>query len=99
MADPLTPKGVVVVPPDVVHIDIHDQVSKFLKTEVKDGQTMAMLALETQRGVNFAVAHKAHVADGFFEGDWVVESWIGKSGWDGPLKKGLNGGVQVMWST
>jgi len=92
----LPPKpGVAVMPPSLIHLDIHEQVSKFLKTELKEGQTMVALSLQTDRGLNIAIAHKEKVADGFFEGDWVVESWIGKSGWDKPLA----GGIQVMWST
>lgn len=87
--------GVVVLPPPAVHLDIHTQVQKFLKAELKDGQTMAMLSLTTDQGLNLAIAHKEKVTEGFFEGDWIVESWIGKSGFDKPLA----GGIQVMWST
>ena len=92
-------KGVVLTPPERVHIDIHDQVTKFLKQEVADGQTMAMVGIQTDRGINFAIAHKERVTEGFFEGDWVVESWIGKSGWDKGLKDGWAGGLQVVWAT
>ncbi len=95
MTPPLPTPGVVLTPPGAIHLDIHDQVQRFLKTEIKDGQTMAMLSLQTDRGLNFAIAHKEKVADGFFEGDWIVESWIGKSGFSKPLA----GGIQVMWST
>lgn len=91
---PLLP-GVVITPPAAVHIDVHDQVSKFLKTEVAPGKTVALVSLTTDRGLNFALAHKRTVTEGFLEGDWVVESWIGKSGFDKPLA----GGIQVMWST
>jgi hypothetical protein len=89
------PRGVVVVPASVPHIDIHAEVQKFLKAELTDGQTMAILSLKTDTGLNLAIAHKEKVADGFFEGDWIVEGWVGKSGWDKPLA----GGIQVMWST
>ena len=92
---PLQSPGVVTVAPAKIHLDIHDQVQKFLKTEIKDGQTVAMLQVQTDRGANLVIAHKEKVTDGFFEGDWVVESWIGKSGWDKPLE----GGIQVVWST
>ncbi len=95
---PPAPPGVVVAPPQVVHLDIHDQVMKSLQRDVEPGHTLAMLSIQTGKGINLAVAHKEKVTDGFFEGDWVVESWIGKSGWDQPIDKGWAGGVQVMWS-
>ena len=55
--------GVVVAQPERVHIDIHDQVTKFLKKEVADGQTMAMVGIQTDKGLNFAIAHKEKVTD------------------------------------
>jgi hypothetical protein len=92
------PPGVVVAPPETVHFDIHDQVMKSLRRDVEPGHTMAMVSIQTDRGVNLAIAHKEKLANGFFAGDWVVEGWIGKSGWDQPLKQGWASGVQVMWS-
>lgn len=95
---PPTAPGVVLVPASAVHIDIHDQVMKSLGRDVEPGHTLAMIGIQTGKGINFAIAHKEKVADGFFEGDWVIESWIGKSGWQEPIDKGWAGGVQVMWS-
>jgi hypothetical protein len=97
MTTPHTP-GVVVASPETVHVDIHDQVMKSLRRDVEPGHSLAMVSITTDRGVNLAFAHKERAENGVFEGDWVVESYIGKSGWDQPLNKGWGGGVQVMWS-
>lgn len=96
---PNQPQGVVITPPGAVHIDIHEQVMKSLRKDVEPGHFVAMVGIQTDRGINFAVARKDHVTEGIFKGDWVVESWIGKSGWNKPLSTdGFQGGVQVMWS-
>lgn len=91
MAEP--PTGVVTVPPSAVHLDIHKAVQQALQG-VKDGQTMAVVNVQTGRGVNLAIAHRERVTTGVFKGDWIVETWVGKSGWQQPVE----GGATLAWS-
>ena len=90
---PVAFAGVVTVPPEAVHIDIHDQVMKSL-AGIKDGKTMAVVNVQTGRGMNLAVAHREQVAEGIWKGSWTVATWIGKSGWSEPIA----GGATVAWS-
>ena len=82
--------GVVTVPARDVHIDIQAEVAKSLK-DVPDGKTMAILSLQTHAGGNLAVAHR-------FNKHWGVVAWVGKSGWDQPLKRSAAGGVSIAYS-
>lgn len=94
---PLGEKGVAVARATAVHIDIHKEVARVL-TGVKPGATMAALSITTDAGVNLAIAHKKIITSGpdFLKGgEWGVELWIGKSGWD---RTPPAGGVQIMFS-
>jgi len=82
--------GVVTVPQSSVHLDIQRQVTQFLQG-VQPGTTMAVLNLHSKSGVNLAVAHK-------FGDHWDTALWIGKSGWDTPLKDSVEGGVTLTYS-
>lgn len=85
--------GVVTVPTQAVHIDIQDQVMKSL-AGVGAGKTMAVVNVQTGKGMNLAIAHRETVEDGFLKGEWTVATWVGKSGWNAPVV----GGATVAWS-
>lgn len=87
---PVSFAGVVTVPVDVVHFDIQEQVQKMLAT-VEPGTTMAVLRLHTHAGANLAIAHR-------FENDLRVSLWVGKSGWDQPLKRSGAGGIELTYA-
>lgn len=82
---PETP-GVAVVPPQVVHFDIHEQVMQSL-AGLPVNHTVAIVRLQTGSGINMAVAHK-------FDDNWTVEAFVGKTGWQRPV----HGGAQVVFS-
>lgn len=85
--------GVVTVPASAVHIDITDQVMKILEG-VEDGKTMAVVNVQTRRGINLAIAHRERVADGIWKGSWTVATYVGKSGWSEPVA----GGATIAWT-
>lgn len=78
--------GVVTVPAKSIHIDIRREVAKVLEG-VDPGETMAVLNVQTGRGINLALAHK-------FNDEWQVDLYVGKSGWQSPVE----GGVTVSFS-
>lgn len=77
--------GVVTVAPQAVHQSIKSQVDAALQG-VKAGKTMAVLNVKTGSGLNLAIAHRGEIAGG----EWEVVTWIGKSGWQKPLDKGVS---------
>lgn len=87
---PTKEQGVVTVPLSSIHESIQRSVDESLK-HVEPGTTMAVLSLHTQTGINLAIAHK-------FNDHFKVVTWIGKSGWDKPLKKDGAGGVSFTYS-
>jgi hypothetical protein len=85
--------GVVTVPREAVHIDIAEQVQKAL-AGVADGKVMAVVNVQTGKGMNLAIAYREKVADGIWKGSWTVGAYVGKSGWNAPVE----GGATVAWS-
>ena len=82
--------GVVTVAPQSVHQSIKSQVDDALRG-VKEGKTMAVLNVKTGSGLNLAIAHRDVFKTGMLEGaQWEVVAWVGKSGWQKPLDKGVS---------
>lgn len=55
------------------------------------GVTTAVLNIHNRRGVNLAIASRI--------GEHLrVVTWVGKSGWDQPLKEGWEGAVSLRGS-
>lgn len=79
-------QGVVTMAPSSIHLDIREQVAKSL-AGVPDGKTMAVVNVTTKAGVNLAIAHK-------FNDHWMVDLYVGKSGWQSPVE----GGATVAFS-
>jgi hypothetical protein len=87
---PQAAPGVVTLPGDspMVAPAIRESVDRFLGTLEAD-TTSLMLELETEAGGNLAIAHRSE------SGRLGVVLWVGKSGWDKPLKQSASGGVKV----
>lgn len=86
--------GVVTVPSESVHVSIRAQVDAALQG-VKQGKTMAVLTVKTERGVNLAIAHRDAFTSGLLKDvEWQVVLYAGKSGWDRPV----DGGVSVSFT-
>jgi hypothetical protein len=73
--------GVVVAPVGLISDALQLAVANVLATVPPD-KRLAFVAVATERGVNLAVAYRAgpHM---------VVAAWLGKSGWDKPLGRGV----------
>ena len=76
----LTP-GVVIAPPHMISDSTKSAVATVLAAIPPDKRG-AIIGIATGAGMNVAVAVK--VGDHF-----QVEAWIGKSGWDQPLDRGV----------
>lgn len=76
--------------------DIKNTISSQLEHQVlvalekaNPGSTTVALNIETQKGINLAIATRSK------DGHWTTGMWIGKSGWDQPVKEGWAGGVSI----
>lgn len=79
--------------------DVRNNISDDLQRQVQlelekapPGATTVALNIETQKGVNLAIASRSR------DGHWTTGLWIGKSGWDQPVKDGWAGGVSIRGS-
>jgi hypothetical protein len=85
--------GVVKLPGEspLVHPSIKQSVDSFLTT-IEPGTKTVMLNLDTQKGGNLALAIRDE------SGHFGVKFWVGKSGWDAPLKVDGHAGIQIAGS-
>lgn len=91
MTESLIPPGVVytVDPPRGLSASIADAVARAMVTIPPD-KTFALMAVATEQGGNLVLATKST------SGRFQVQAWVGKSGWTGPVKQGLEIGAQVV---
>lgn len=88
---PVTPLPGVATVFDVrntIGADLQRQVALELD-KAQPGSTMVALNIQTTKGINLVVASRSK------DGHWTTGLWIGKSGWDTPVKKGWEGGVSI----
>lgn len=83
--DPTEP-GVAVVPESLISDALKAQVALVL-AEVPADKTGAIVGIKTARGGNLAFAYRIN-------GVLQVAAWVGKSGWDQPIDRG----VAVKWT-
>lgn len=76
---------------NVIGADLQRQVQLELE-KAPPGATTVALNIETQKGVNLAIASRSK------NGHWTTALWVGKSGWDQPVKDGWAGGVSIRGS-
>lgn len=82
--------AVLPLPRHTIGADLDRQVSLLLDT-LEPGVTTAVLNVHTQTGVNLVVASKINER-------LTATMYIGKSGWDRPMKEGWEGAVSVRAS-
>jgi hypothetical protein len=88
---PLIPPSVVytVDPPKGLSASIAEAVARAMVTIPPD-KTFALMAVATEKGGNLVIAAKSP------GGRFQVQAWVGKSGWTGPIKQGVEIGAQVV---
>lgn len=87
------------IPPGVVYslkapADLSDSIARALAhamTLIPADKNAALVAVATEKGGNLVLA--ARTDDGTVQ----AQAWIGKSGWNGPIRKGLEVGAQIAW--
>lgn len=98
-SSPLSPRvtaisgvAVVATPQHTISSQLKAQVDKVLAPLDEDRSVQTViLGIATEKGVNLAVASR--VGDG--PNPWEIGAWIGKSGWEQPLREGWEGGVAI----
>ena len=80
--------GVTLVPTSHIGDDLQRQVALELE-KAPPGTVTAAVDVQTRTGVNLVIASRSA------NGKLTAGMWIGKSGWDQPLKDGWEGGVSL----
>lgn len=96
---PPTPVPASLLPPGVVYslappVGLSDQLARAVERAVAaipPDRHGAVIGVLTERGTNLVLAGRA--ADGRLQ----AQAWIGKSGWDQPLRQGWELGAQITW--
>ena len=81
-----TGAGVILPEPGAISASVKRQV-KAAFADLPPGRNMAMLSINLESGVNFALGRK-------YPSGWEIEAYIGKN-WKGPLSGGIN--VAKSW--
>jgi hypothetical protein len=88
--------GVQSLPGVATVFDVKNTISADLERQVAleldkapPGTTTAALNVHTRRGVNLVIASRSE------SGKLTAALWVGKSGWDQPIKEGWEGGVSL----
>lgn len=82
--------GVTAMPDSAIAASIKRQVAEATAL-IPEGHTVAMVGIATKRGMNLALVARKESERW---GDVNVSAWIGKTGWDAPIDRG----VSLMWS-
>lgn len=89
--DGLIPKGVVytTAPPPGLSASIEAAVARAIAAIPAD-KSVALIGVATEKGANLVIAGRT--AGGALSG----QVWVGKSGWDRPIREGIEVGAQVV---
>lgn len=75
-------------PPSDLHASIATAVQRAIDAIPPDKHVAGIL-VATEAGANLVIAGRSS------SGALQAQAWVGKSGWDGPLREGLSVGAQV----